>query len=179
MKKSLFFWQVLGFIFTGIAGVILHFLFDWANQSIIVAPFSAVNESVWEHMKLLFFPMIVFAIIQNRYIGCSFKNFWCVKLTGIVLGVVLIPILYYTINKIFYSAPDFVNIAIFYVASAVSYITETRLLKKDVINCVSNKTAIGILALISLMFVVFTFTPPKIPLFEDPITGSYGYYQKM
>ena len=111
MKKSVFIWQILGFIFTGVAGVVLHFLFDWTNQSIIVALFSAVNESIWEHMKLLFFPMFVFAIIESRYIGNDYKSFWCVKLIGIVLGVALIPILYYTINGIFGSTPDFVNIA--------------------------------------------------------------------
>ena len=179
MKKSVFIWQILGFIFTGVAGVVLHFLFDWTNQSIIVALFSAVNESIWEHMKLLFFPMFVFAIIESRYIGNDYKSFWCVKLIGIVLGVALIPILYYTINGIFGSTPDFVNIAIFYVASAISYITETWLMKKDTINCESPKIAIGILVLISAVFAVLTFTPPKIPLFEDPITNTYGYYQIM
>lgn len=114
MKKLLSTWQIAGFIFTGIAGVLLHFLFDWTNQSIITAPFSAVNESIFEHMKLLFFPMFVFAFIENYYIGKGYKNFWCVKLIGILLGVVLIPVLYYAINGIFGMTPDWVNIAIFF-----------------------------------------------------------------
>lgn len=179
MKKSLFFWQILGFIFTGIAGVILHFLFDWTNQSIAIAPFSAVNESIWEHMKLLFFPMLVVAIIKYRYIGEDYKNFWCVKLIGILLGVLLIPVLYYTINGIFGPAPDFVNIAIFYIAAAISYALETWLFKHAMIYCKSPQKALGILAFIAVVFVVLTFAPPKIPLFEDPITHTYGYYQIM
>ena len=179
MKKSLFFWQMLGFVFTGAAGVILHFLFDLTNQSMFVAPFSAVNESIWEHMKLLFFPMFLFAIIENLYIGKDYKSFWCAKLTGIVLGILLIPVLYYTINGIFGSTPDYVNTAIFYVASAISYIVETWLMKKDIINCKSPKKALGILALIAVAFAVLTFIPPQIPLFQDPITNSYGYYQMM
>ena len=176
MKKSLVFWQILGLIFTGVAGVVLHFLFDWSGQSIAVAPFSAVNESIWEHMKLLFFPMLIFAIIENMYIGVDYKNFWCVKLRGIVLGISLIPILYYTINGIFGPTPDFVNIAIFYIASAISYIVETRLMKNDAINCKAPQKAIGVLVLIAAVFVVFTFIPPQIPLFEDPITNTYGYH---
>ena len=128
MKKLLSAWQVAGFIFTGIAGVILHFLFDWTNESIIVAPFSAVNESIFEHMKLLFFPMFVFALIESRYIGMEHKNFWCVKLIGIVLGVGLIPVLYYTIRGVFGIIPDWVNIAIFFLTAAYSYLIETKLL---------------------------------------------------
>lgn len=177
MKKSLSFWQILGFVFTGIAGVILHFLLNWTNRNIVVASFSAVNESAWEHMKILFFPMFVFALIENRYIGKEYKNFWCAKLIGIVVGVVLIPALYYTINGIFGSTPDFINIAIFYVAAAISYILESRLMKNELISCDSKKTAIVILVLIALLFAFFTFMTPQIPLFEDPITNTYGYYR--
>ena len=177
MKKALFYWQILGFVFTGIAGAVLHFLLDWTNQSIIVAPFSAVNESTWEHMKLLFFPMFVFALIEGHCIGREYRGFWCVKLIEIISGVVLIPVLYYTINGIFGSTPDFVNIAIFYVAAAVSYIEEYWLLNQDIVNCITPKTAIGVLVFIAILFIVFTFIPPQIPLFEDPITNTYGYYQ--
>ena len=62
MKKSLNLWQLAGFIFTGVAGVLLHFLFEWTGKSIFVAPFAAVNESIWEHMKLLFVPMFLLKI---------------------------------------------------------------------------------------------------------------------
>lgn len=175
MKKSLSKWQIIGFIFTGIGGIILHFLFDWTNQSILVAPFSAVNESTWEHMKILFFPMFIFAFIENRRIGREYENFWYAKLVGIVLGIVLIPVLYYTINGIFGMTPDWVNIAIFYVAAGISYLFETRLLEQNSIGVKSPKKALLMLCLIALVFVVFTFAPPNIPLFEDPITKTYGY----
>ena len=174
MKKSLFIYQLFGFVFTGIVGVLLHFLFNWTNQSIIVAPFSAVNESIWEHMKLLFFPMFAFAILENHCIENGYKSFWCVKLIGILMGISLIPIVYYTINKIFGNTPDWVNILIFYTVSAISYTVETRLLNNNTVNCKSPKMAIGILLLIVTVFVVLTFIPPEIPLFEDPITKTYG-----
>lgn len=177
MKKSLSAWQIIGFIFTGIAGVILHFLFDWTNQSIIAAPFSAVNESIWEHIKLLFFPMLVFALVENRFIVKDYKSFLCVKLIGIVLGIVLIPVLYYTINGIFGSTPEWINIAIFYIAAAITYFTETWLIKQNMVDCKSPRTSLLILVLIALLFAVLTFIPPHISLFKDPITNTYGYWQ--
>ena len=63
MKNSFFKWQLIGFVTTVICGVLLHFLYEWSGESIWVAPISAVNESTWEHMKLLFIPMFIFAII--------------------------------------------------------------------------------------------------------------------
>ncbi len=179
MKKSLLLWQLGGIIFTAIAGVILHFLFGWTNENALVAPFSAVNESIWEHMKLLFFPMLVYAFIESRYIGKFCENFWCAKLIGIVLGIVLIPVLYYVINGVFGPTPDWINIAIFFVTVVISYYAEIRILRDNLINCKSSSKALAILVLIGLVFMVFTFLTPKIPLFEDPITNTYGYWKSI
>ncbi|MBQ9756791.1 MAG: hypothetical protein IJW15_00010 [Clostridia bacterium] len=175
MKKSLYKWQLAGFIFTSIAGVLLHFLFDWTSGSVLVALFSAVNESIWEHMKLMFFPMFFYALVESRYIGKEYKNFWCVKLMGIVLGVVLIPVVYYTINGIFGMTPDWMNITIFFVVAATSYFVETQLFKKGGESCKSSRIVLVTLWLVALIFVVFTFAPPQIPLFRAPVTGTYGF----
>lgn len=176
MKHSLSSWQKIGFIFTSISGVLFHFLFDWTGGSILVAPFSAVNESIWEHMKLLFFPMFVFSLIESRYIGKEYKNFWCAKLVGISIGIALIPVLYYTVKGIFGASPDWFNITIFFIAAAVSYFIETKLLSKDLIKCQSPATALLVLWLLAFTFVLLTFFPPHIPLFKDPLTRTYGYF---
>ncbi len=170
MKKSLNLWQIVGFVFVGVAGVLLHFLFDWTGESVFVTPFSAVNESIWEHMKLLFFPMFLFAIVENKF----FKEaFWCTKITGILTGVVLMPILYYTINGVFGPTSDWINIAIFFVSTATAFLLETQRFKKGK-KCNYPGIAMIILCMIALLFVVLTFAPPHIPLFQDPITGGYG-----
>ena len=93
MKKSIGFWQMTGFIFTAILGTILHFLFDWTGGSPLVGLISAVNESIWEHMKLLFYPMVAFACVEYQFWGREKPSFWCVKLVGILAGLALIPVL--------------------------------------------------------------------------------------
>lgn len=174
MKRSLKLLQIVGFIFTGIAGTLLHFLYDWTNQSIIVAPFSAVNESTWEHMKLLFFPMFVFALIEYRFIGKSCKSFWCVKLAGTSVGLLLIPMLYYAYIGAFGVNKDWFNIAIFFIAAGAVYCLEALLLKRKKPACKFQISALIILCLIGLSFMTYTFDQPKIPLFQDPTTGIYG-----
>lgn len=174
MRKELNRWQTAGFIFTAVAGTLLHFVYDWSNRSVIAALFSAVNESTWEHMKLLFFPMSVFAFIEYFFIGRKYKNFPISKLAGISLGVVLIPVLYYTCTGAFGKLPGWFNILIFFLADAAAYILETQIIKQKPVSGAWNVTAVIVLCLIAAAFVIFTFVQPKIPLFEDPVGSFYG-----
>lgn len=172
-KRDLSLWQFAGFALTALGGTLLHFLYDWTSGNILIAPFSAVNESTWEHMKLLFFPLFIFALIQSRFFK-NYENFWCVKLVGILTGLMLIPVLFYTYNGVLGKSPDWVNIAIFFISAAVAFLLETRLFKKNSLRCKRPWLAFAVICLIGVLFAVFTFAAPRIPLFQDPITGTYG-----
>ena len=173
MKRSVGLWQLSGFAVTSLGGTILHFLYDWLGGAVWVAPFSGVNESTWEHMKLLFWPMFAFASIQSLFFRDG-KDFWCIKLRGILTGLVLIPMLFYTYNGVIGRSPDWINIAIFFVCAAVAYIFEARLFKTEKHACHAQKFALTALCIIGVLFIVFTFYTPKIGIFRDPLTGTYG-----
>ncbi len=174
MKRNLRNIQIIGFIFTGIGGVLLHFLYDWTDKNTIAALFSGVNESIWEHMKLLFFPMFIFALIEYGLFGKDYRNFWCTKLIGTLIGLLLIPVIYYTYTGILGANADWFNIIIFFIAAGTTYFIETLLFKQPFVSCKSPCTALIILCLIGLSFMIFTFVQPKIPLFRDPVTLTYG-----
>ena len=167
MKRNLSLWQFSGFCLTSLFGTLLHFLYEWTNESKLVAPFSAINESTWEHMKLLFFPLFVFAIIESRFFKDR-ENFWCVKLVGTITGLVLIPVLFYTYNGSFGKSPDWLNITIFFVSAAATFFLETKLFKRDLLKC--RKPLVCFLALlgVGILFVIFTFMPPNLPIFKNP-----------
>ncbi len=173
MNRSIRLWQLFGFAVTSLGGTILHFLYDWLGKAIWVAPFSGVNESTWEHMKLLFWPMLMYAIVQSFFFRDR-KDFWCVKLRGILLGQALIPVLFYTYNGVIGQSPDWLNIALFFVSAAVAYIYETRLFEAEKVRCGTPKWAVAVLSAIGVLFVVFTFLTPEIGIFRDPLTGTYG-----
>lgn len=168
----------MGFLFTSVVGTLLHFLFDWAGQNIVAGLFSAVNESIWEHMKLVFFPMFVFALLQYRFLGKDVPGFWCVKLAGIGLALLLIPILYYTYTGALGISADWFNVAIFFIAAGAAFWLETRLFARERSCRIPPAVAFALLCLIALAFVVLTFFPPHVPLFQDPLTGTYGYQGK-
>ncbi len=173
MKRSIGLWQLMGFAVTSLGGTILHFLYEWLGEAMWIAPLSGVNESTWEHMKLLFWPMFIFAIVQSFFFRDR-KDFWCVKLRGILLGIILIPVLFYTYNGVIGKSPDWLNIAIFFVSAAAAYLCETRHFNAEKLRCKSPKTAIAVLSVIALLFVIFTFRTPEIGIFKDPLTGTYG-----
>ena len=173
MKRSIGLWQLMGFAVTSLGGTLLHFLYEWLGEAVWIAPISGVNESTWEHMKLLFVPMFIFAIIQSFFFK-ERDDFWCIKLRGILLGIVLIPVLFYTYNGVIGKSPDWINIAIFFISAAIAYIYETRLFNENKLLCKSPKWRIIVLCAIALLFVVFTFATPEIGIFRDPLTGTYG-----
>ena len=175
MKKSIPQWQIAGFLFTGALGTFLHFLFDLTGGSVVAALVSAVNESIWEHMKLLFYPMMLFALLEKRAWGRECRRFWCVKLTGVLVGLALIPVLYYTYTGILGVSADWFNILIFFLAAGAAFWVECRLFDKRGVCLLGSGPALVVLVVIAAAFTVLTFFPPHVPFFRDPITGTYGF----
>ena len=173
MKRSMGLWQLVGFAATSLGGTVLHFLYEWLGGAVWIAPFSGVNESTWEHMKLLFWPTFVFAIVQSFFFK-ERENFWCIKLRGILLGIILIPVIFYTYNGVIGRSPDWINILIFFISAAVVYVYEASLFNGEKLRCSSPRAALTVLFIVALLFVSFTFWTPEINIFKDPLTGAYG-----
>lgn len=173
MKRTVWTWQLMGFAVTSLAGTLLHFLYEWLSEAAWIAPFSGVNESTWEHMKLIFWPMLIYAAIESLFFRGR-EDFWCVKLRGILTGLILIPVLFYTYNGVIGKSPDWINIAIFFVAAAIAYGYETLIFYKRKGAPCNKRVAAAILVTIALLFIIFTFNAPEIGIFRDPLTGSYG-----
>lgn len=175
MKRSISVWQIAGFLFTSVLGTILHFLFDWAGGRIAAALVSAVNESIWEHMKLIYVPMLVFAWAEYLVFGKTTPNFWCIKLAGFLTALVLIPILYYTYTGALGINTGWFNVTIFFLAAGTAFCLETRLFQNGRTCSLPGWAALVLLHLPGILFILFTFFPPRIPLLRDPLTGSFGF----
>ena len=173
MKRSIGLWQLWGFAAVSLVGTVLHFLYDWLGGAAWIAPFSGVNESTWEHMKLFFWPAFIFAVTESFFLKDR-RDFWCIKLRGIIVGLLLIPVLFYTYNGAVGKSPDWLNIAIFFISAAAAFIYEARQFKKEKQSRLSPRLAFGILCAIGLSFIILTFKTPSLGIFQDPLTGEYG-----
>lgn len=171
-QKSIFKFELISAIVIMILGVILHFTYEWSNNNIIVGLFSPVNESIWEHLKLLYFPMILTTILGYFYDGKNHENYICAKLSGIIISVIFTVVAFYTYSGILGEIIDVLNIALFFIAVILGqYIVLRQISLKKPCN---KKRAILVLILIGILFIFFTFYPLNIGLFADPITGTFG-----
>lgn len=155
-----------------IVGTLLHFTFGWSNNNPLVGTFSAINESTWEHLKLLFFPMLISTIIGFAYKGKFIPNYLCAKVLGIILAMSFIVIFFYTYVGIIGRNFTIVDIASFFIAVVLGQYVSYQ--KMQITSNCNNVIPIIILLILCLCFFVFTFFPPHISLFEEPIKSSFG-----
>ena len=112
------------------AGTLLHFVYQWSGNHPAVGAFSAVNESVWEHMKLVFVPLFVLTMVQVFFLGRSWPNFLAARSVSTLLGTALVPILYYTYTGAAGGHVLWADILVFAVSVAAVFLLESRLLHR-------------------------------------------------
>lgn len=177
-KNLILKFQIFSIIFTWILGTLLHFTYEWSDNNLLLAAFSAVSESTWEHLKLLFFPMLITTVIGYFYIGKNnISNFLCAKTIGIITSISFIVIFFYTYTGILGTNFAILDIGSFFAAVVLGEYVSKKIMNSD-FKC--NK-ALSIISLIILLlcFIIFTYFPPKIGLFKDPITNSYGITRRL
>lgn len=173
-KNSVSKFQIISAIFVMILGTLLHFTYNWSNNNLFVGAFSAVNESTWEHLKLLFFPMLLTTIFGYFYIGKNIPNFVCAKTLGILTAILFTIVFFYTYTGILRTNYAFLNIATFLFSVALGEFLAYKIMLSN-LSC-NNTIAIIILVILFFYFIIFTYYPPKIGLFKDPLTGQYGIF---
>ena len=174
-KRKIIRFQIFSVIFTWILGTILHFLYEWSGDNKIIASFSAVNESTWEHLKLVFFPMLITTIVGFLVIGKDNKKFWCAKTIGIILAMSFIIVFFYTYTGIIGTNFAILDIGSFFVAVILGEYVAYKIMTNDEYKLKCNKriAVIGLICIL-LCFIIFTYLPPHIGLFKDPISNGYG-----
>ncbi len=174
-KMPLLLFEGISILFIFILGVLLHFTYEWSNQNSLVGLFSAINESTWEHLKLVFFPTLLFTLIGNFLYKKEYPNYLCAKTKGILISLAFLVIFFYTFQGVIGFSLAILNISSFFISVLVG---EFYFLKeKEQISC-CNKFCIFILILLTLCFILFTYFPPPINLFKDPLTKTYGIQNK-
>lgn len=171
-SKKILNFQIFSIISTIVLGTFLHFTYELSGNNSVIAFFSAINESVWEHLKLVFFPMLITILISCFYLGKDAKNYICAKTLGIITAILFITIFFYTYTGILGYSLLFLDIGSFIFTVILSeYVTYVKLHSNTTCNL---KISILILLILLICFIFSTYFPPKINYFKDPITNTYG-----
>lgn len=157
---------ILRYLFVVLLGVLLHFAYELSGENPIVGLFALVNESVWEHLKLLFFPMLVLTLWDLFTTQRNNLCFLPARTIGILTGFIFIVVVFYTITGILGFNIAWVNILIYLLGVAVAFWVEEKTCHKC--NTISVKLAILILLVLTLLFFVFSIIPPALGIFIPP-----------
>lgn len=86
---------ILSAVVVVILGSLFHFVYEWSGKHDAVAWFASVDESVWEHLKLFFWPYTLMTIMVVLSPLAS-NNVWYSRAVGLVYGMCMIPVLFYS-----------------------------------------------------------------------------------
>lgn len=164
--KQLTRYTIIGIFFVLITGTLAHFLYDWSENNHIVGFFVPVNESIWEHMKLLFFPMLLYSLFVIFKLKKAYPCIASSFCFGIITGTLLIPLLFYSYTKI--CGKDFfvLDIGIFILSVIIAFWISYKL----TLSCKFESYTFllcFVVCLIFISFVLLTYHPPKTGLFSD------------
>lgn len=168
VEKS--FWSsLIGFFSVSLMGVVGHFLYDLSGKNKIVGLFMPVNESVWEHLKLLFFPFMLYVLIELAVYGRKISGFLFSRVTGVIMGLVFIPTAYFIYTAVIGKNFAPVDIMLYFISVFISFnISYKRILQGHDKNMWRTISAIVLFLGISALFMGLTFSPPDTALFASP-----------
>lgn len=167
MDKKQIFFSIAGVCFVSVFGTLSHFFYEWSGQNLLVGLFSPVSESVGEHMKLLFFPMLLFVLFTECFLKSRYRFPTASLYLGILLGTCLIPVLYYTYTGILGRSILAADIAVFYASVIGAFLIAYR--GRSCRRIILHQNLLKFFVCIrAVTLFLCTFYPPDIGLFRAP-----------
>lgn len=164
-------YTIIGIVFVIITGSLFHFLYDWSGHNQIVGLFTPVNESIWEHMKLLFFPMLLYSIVMILKFKQPYPHITSALFLGLMTGTVLIPLFYYAYTFVLGTNYLVLDIGIFILSIIISFWLTYKLTLSHRLESYTFVLGISVCALL-ICFWLFTCHAPNSAIFQDPTVIS-------
>ena len=156
---------IAGILFVSVLGTLLHFTYRWSGRNPLNGLIAPVNESVWEHMKLLFFPMLLFGLWSLKGVtdACRLSAFHA----GLLMGTLLMPVLFYSYTSVLGRSILAVDITLFYICVIAAFLIYRGLSGSCLLEKYSHMTSLTVFLLL-ICCLLFTYFPPGCSIFKDP-----------
>lgn len=165
--KQLRNYTIVGIIFVLITGSLAHFLYGWSGKNDIIGLFTPINESVWEHMKLLFFPMFLYSLIMILKLRPQFPCIISSLCSGVLIGTLLIPVFFYTYTYILGKDMFIFDIGTFILSVIIAFWISYKFTQSCILKSYTFLLCI-LIGVAFICFVVFTNYPPDNIIFKEP-----------
>jgi hypothetical protein len=162
-------WILLGIPVLFLVGSLFHYLYELSGKHPLVSLIAPVNESVWEHTKMVVLPVILwwslFYLVKGQSLSISINPWFTGLLVSLIISIILIPALYYFYTEAFGVSLLWVDILILLIALGLGQLLGLHVVRYSA--GMDAKEVMAILAGILLFYAVVTLRPPKLPLFRS------------
>lgn len=170
-KNRIIWLEIIGLVFSVVFSFVFHFMYEWINTLGWLFP---VNESVWEHIKILFMPYLIYSIIEFFILKPEDKlNYFSIKSIALIVIPIVMITLFYTYSGIIGNHYVFVDGMIGVISLLIGFMISLKLLLIEY-KCKNKPVPIILAGIIFILLIVFTYYPPHINLFYDTLDGKYG-----
>jgi len=174
MKNTILRLEIGGAVFAFFFGSVMHFVYEWCGNSPVAGFFCPVNESTWEHLKMIYWPIVAWGIMEYFIYGKEKPGFFTAKAAAIYIAPVTIVVTFYGYLWMFSENSLLYTIFIFGLAAALAYIASYKITISAANSGIVRIVSIILIILSLIMFSFFTFFPPENFLFLDHLSGGYG-----
>ena len=155
---------------------LFHYVYDFTERNPLAALFFPVNESVWEHSKMLVIPTFAvwggFYLIFKNSLSIDRDKWFSASLASSAAMLVIMPLVYYFYTQAFGISSVVLDILTCFIAVLSGQLVGLHFYKYW--RGISIKYSLAAFALIILIFALATYYPPHIPLFLDSVKKTYG-----
>lgn len=150
-------------------GSLIHFLYDFSNSNLIIGLFTPINESIWEHSKMVLLPIIlwwsIYYIITNNKNPIDKHKWFSGALASLIVALITIPLLYYFYTEAFAIKSLFIDILLLFISLSLGQLMGLHFYKHS--KGIPLFISIIIFILLIIIFILFTFCPPNFPIFKS------------
>ena len=176
IEKRLGEWILLFVPILFVFAVLFHVIYSLSGKNIVVGLFSAVNESIWEHFKLVVLPPILlwsgFYLLKKKSMSINKNKWFTAALAAVITMILTIPLLFYFYTQAFGVEYLWIDIIISFLSVLFGQLTGLHIYTHA--EGIDWRISVSILVMIIIVFALFTLFPPELPIFKDSVTSRYG-----
>lgn len=170
--------SIVSFFIISILGTLFHFAYEFLGENLVLGAIFAVNESVWEHLKILVIPMFICTIYEYIILKEKSDNIFFALVLKVIISMLFVIGVFYTYTSILGNNIPLVDITTFFIAVLIGQIIWYNAINHNISKKLNNISLI-ILIIILLSFIIFTYSPLKFDIFRDNTDKTYGIFDEV
>ena len=163
---------IINSIIIFVISVLIHSFYNLLPNDFTLI-FFPINESIWEHMKMIFTSYMIFLLIKFIFNKLD-KNDLSATIISSIFNIIIFLIIYIPIYKLF-GEHIVVTLIVYFITILLSNILWKKLTNKKISKKTNNLFGITIIV-IYLIFTYLSFYPLNNSIFYDETNNKHGIH---